>query len=467
MLVLFFLISSLPRFFAMWYNQQWALALLPSLSSITHAQITTANIEPPANANHIFNAIRSTMRHWETSIHPIGMGFYLAAVPKGTRFYHGTGTPDPITGLEWLAFKPEHSLGFAHRSGQKHKRKPQSQSQSKQENSQKVLDPAQHHSAPSTSGYLHTYATARDLRLLYIDGMSAGPGGALESQDRILFNDTITDSTPLPDTGLGGPPNEQRRAVLGCKMAREEWGGRIDGIVRTEGDFEIILCSFERDLELVRISQAKPQVPSRGGGHGRGPRPGGKYWSLDNRFDELLGASVKVDFDHFVSVITYGLDLFPGNVSRPRLGHVPSQQFEPVRRDIKDMVYAWTPSVHPFDWQAVADMIVFRYSDEIQRLAKGEFSDAAALQEYVENLLEPFIDYAAVKSREEIVSLCRDEFIASTAPVDSLGGRAVRFVSGEVCSVLTEVLLSDSDLAGAVARFRELQSYLGWATWQL
>jgi hypothetical protein len=36
-------------------------------------------------------------------------------------------------------------------------------------------------------------------------------------------------------------------------------GGRIDGVVSTEGDFEIILCRFERDLDVVKITQTKAQ----------------------------------------------------------------------------------------------------------------------------------------------------------------------------------------------------------------
>ncbi|KAJ9493544.1 hypothetical protein H2202_010985 [Exophiala xenobiotica] len=65
------------------------------------------------NANHIFNAIHSSMRQWGSSLNHNGMSFFLAQVPAGTQFYHGTGQPEPVQGMEWLAFEPEHAIVFA------------------------------------------------------------------------------------------------------------------------------------------------------------------------------------------------------------------------------------------------------------------------------------------------------------------------------------------------------------------
>ncbi|KAJ5260525.1 hypothetical protein N7478_012130 [Penicillium angulare] len=438
----------------------WALCL--GQSGLANANSST---EEPENANHIFNGIQSTLRHYETAIKPYGLAFHLATVQKGTRFYHGTDKSDPIIGVEWLAFKPQKSLRYAHSSNWKGKR-----------------DTQQPLNVP-TAGYLHTYAAAKDLRLLYIDGHSAGLGGDMQSQDRILFNDTITSSVP----GLRPPLNidpEMERAFQTCRMAKEEWGGRIDGIVRTEGDFEIILCEFERNLEVVKIIQTRadggvgedhggpwdPKGPNGGKGHRPGGGPlgpiRGDYCSLATRYDQFLGQKVHLDFDHFVTAFGYGLDLFPGGSDRPVLDHIPTGLLEPIRRDINAMVNTLEPPVGAFDWQAVADLIVFRYSDELLTYAAGEFKSVESLRDRIEGVLEIFIDYSEFGAKEEIVKLCQGEFIPSSAPVESVGGRAVSSISKKVCSTLASGLLDGKDLKDTVESFKQLVEYLAWTTWE-
>lgn len=80
------------------------------------------------------------------------------------------------------------------------------------------------------AGFLHTYAALRPLRLLYIDGVSAGKtaNGTLGSQDCIL----------LAAAGL-------------CELAAQEWEGGVDGFVRMKGGFEVVLCEFKRRLDVV------------------------------------------------------------------------------------------------------------------------------------------------------------------------------------------------------------------------
>ncbi|CAG8076563.1 unnamed protein product [Penicillium salamii] len=444
------------------------------------AGLACATQDEPANANHIFNAIQSTLRHYETALNPYGMSFHLATAPKGTRFYHGTGTPDPITGVEWLAFKPQHSLGFAHRSGRKQKRS------DTQQPLNKAADITTE--SPGQAGYLHTYAAAKDLRLLYIDGMSAGPGGALEAQDRILFNDTIDSPSLGPRPPVGGPPAEKERAFQTCRMAKEVWGDRIDGVVRTEGDFEILLCSFERDMEVVRITQTKKQdgrgIRTRSESehskekdrrHGKGRGPGsreprgpvrGDCCSIATKYDQSLGQKVRLDFDHFVSAFGYGLDLFPDGSSRPVLHHIPTELLEPVRRDINSMVNTLEPSLDSFNWQAIADMIVFRYSEELKILAAGDFNSVESIRGRIEAVLEPFIDYREFGAREDIVELCQNEFIPASAPTKSVGGRVISSVSRTVCSTLVSGLLDGEDLNDTVESFKHLLKYLNWTTWK-
>ena len=72
---------------------------------------------PIRNANHIFNAIRGAMRQWDNSWNHNGMSFFVTTVPEGVQLYHGTSQSEPIVGMEWLAFEPEHALMFARPRG--------------------------------------------------------------------------------------------------------------------------------------------------------------------------------------------------------------------------------------------------------------------------------------------------------------------------------------------------------------
>lgn len=99
------------------------------------------------------------------------------------------------------------------------------------------------------AGWLHTYQTTKELRLVYVDGMSAGKShiGTLDSQDRILFNDTIP---------YGGVSQETERAKAVCRISAEEWDNRIDGVIRVAGGFEIILCAPEENLVAERVTKS-------------------------------------------------------------------------------------------------------------------------------------------------------------------------------------------------------------------
>ncbi len=95
----------------------WAVAALNFASvanavAVSHSLLVETTDELQ-NANHIFNAIHSSMRQWGSSLNHNGMSFFPAVVPAGTQFYHGRGAEEPVQGLEWLAYEPEHALGFS------------------------------------------------------------------------------------------------------------------------------------------------------------------------------------------------------------------------------------------------------------------------------------------------------------------------------------------------------------------
>lgn len=435
-------------------------------------------------SNHIFNAIHSSMRQWGSSLNHNGMSFFLATVPEGTQLYHGTHSPEPVKGTEWLAFEPEHAMLFAGpkrfgpppgRDGRHRKpgrpgdgphRPPEHRPRDEIQKPLRGHHDDEHEHPPhpphpphsGEAGWLHTYAARKDLRLLYIDGMSAAKSnkGVFDTQDRILFNDT-----------LHGPGFlEYERAKKVCEIAQRDWDDRIDGVIRMEAGFEIILCSFARDLDVVRITRAKggdvPPMP--GPGMDKYPEDMFLYYkAITSRYHGIGGDRVRLNYDHFVTAFAYGLDLFHGG-ELPRLVNLSKESLEPIRRDLYNLVMTHDAREESFNWQGVVDMIVTRYANELKYLVSGELSTTKLLHAELDRFLRPFIDYD-VRNMTREVERCATQFTPKHAPKNTLAAAVVHDVSSTICSTLFSALAED-DHGTAVAKIQELIDYLAWTTWK-
>ncbi|KOC10442.1 UPF0052 domain protein [Aspergillus flavus AF70] len=224
------------------------------------------------------------------------------------------------------------------------------------------------------------------------------------------------------------PDNTQvdfERAILGCQLADTEWEGRVDGFLRTQEVQEIILCYFERDLELTQVLRTKLQDDG-----------------YNSRYDDLAVGEVTIDFDHFVTAYEYGLDLFPGASKLPCLSHIPTEELEPIRRDVKHMILTREPSRHAFDWKVITDKIISQYSSVLQDIA-GDYGDYYNITSTVER--------------------CQEEFLPISAPSNTLASKAVRHVTGQICSTLASALLDfDLQLEDVVNNIQGLILYLEW-----
>ncbi|KAJ5372424.1 hypothetical protein N7517_004430 [Penicillium concentricum] len=464
------------------------------------------------------------MRQWGSSLHHNGVSFFLAGVPAGTQFYHGTSEANPVNGTEWLAFEPEHAMVFARpRRGPPPNLLPDDNDTERQEGGHGELRKRKHHETDekhhgppgdhppkafdnSGAGYLHTYAAAKDLRLLYIDGMSAAKTskGTLDSQDAVLFNGSFGD----PSSRGGG---ESERARLACEMADNEWEDRIDGVLRMEAGFEIILCHFERDLTPVRITQVKEQSEEHRGprgnrkhgdrdgsrkegddkyhdGHGPkkedekrhgpggpgGPPHGGpgngpnsSRWmrAITARYNGIGGNRVSLNFNHFVTAFSHNVDLFQDNSTLPRLANLSADERAVIRAEVTNLIMTHNPTDVCEDWQTITDMIVTRYSKELSYFASGSVDSVEHLQTEIERVLSPFVDYSKRDDLAEI-ERCATQFLP---PLSSEGGNiaahAVHGVAHRICSALVQAG-KEQNLKSAVQIVRNLVGYLDWATWK-
>lgn len=478
----------------------------------------------PSNANHIFNSVHDSMRQWGSSLHHNGMSMFLATVPVTTEFYHGTSSQWPINGTEWLAFEPEHALVFASRGnggpaghgqpppGKEHRDEHVCHDNGQgnrdgrprgvladgrqarfYQTQQPALDDAssqsqgcahslssEHpadqniiaHGLPSDHedenrpGFLHTYRTKRDLRLLYVDGQSAAKSdkGTLDLQDLIIRDPTAPANylQAPPKHRLGGPMNERERALELCHLAATEWEGKIDGILRMEAGFEVILCSFEDNLDIVSINQQQQRGASKRRGSSRDQWS--YYTAVAARFDGIGAHRARLHTDHFLSVFAYPNAFKFDHAGFPRVIN-DTLVTRTLRRDLRKMVTQPSVPADSTDWQGISDLIVARYAERIAYLASDKTKTLLDFQEEADRAMKPFIDYANRDDHQE-VARCASQFLDPVANSStSLAAISVRETHTHICRTLLRASKATSHAEG-MSFVGQLKEWLGWATWK-
>jgi hypothetical protein len=199
---------------------------------------------------------------------------------------------------------------------------------------------------------------------------------------------------------MGG---EYKRAEGLCNLSSALWEGKIDGILRMEGGFEINLCEFEKHLQ--RTDGIVVSAEDRRGGPGGGVGNWQYLKALTSRYHRIGGDRVTLDLEDFVSVFAYPdiegvfINDVQSNYTMPRLQNVKEADRLRVQDDVTAMVLRkdWNEERESRNWQAVADMVVQRYSKALHYLHtdKDIREDKDALATCLTTLLRPFIDTTA------------------------------------------------------------------------
>lgn len=342
-------------------------------------------------------------------------------------------------------------------------------------------------------GYLHTYVPTHPLRLLYIDGLSAGKtsNGTLDTQDLLILNQS---TSPEPGSPMGG---EIARAQGMCHLASTLWENKIDGILRMEAGFEIILCEFEGNVErknVVAYNGERDEDRPGKGGKGRGGVMGGWRYvkAVSERFHGIGGDRVTLDYENFVSVFAYDqegdMGLWKNDVvsdtPHPRLINASPEQLHQVRDAVTAMILKSDGVVEEGrNWQALEDMVIERYSQALHHL----HTDASVRRSkenfaaYLNTLLRPFISPSARNSTLEIercVAQIVPPFPLPPLSSASLAHTTLHQVTTRICSALVNALdastltLSRSLAATSSPPYHALDlidklvGYLQWTTWK-
>ncbi|KAK4160293.1 hypothetical protein QBC43DRAFT_325729 [Cladorrhinum sp. PSN259] len=429
------------------------------------------------NAFQIFNAIHSAMRQWGSSINHNGLSVFLATVPHGTILHHGTNSPEPPRGPEWLAFDIEHAEMFARaRMGPPPKNQPPGDAniltQQLWYRAHRQPPRSDHDQNGEVHGYLHLYQVTRPLRLLYLDGMSAGNTnmGTLDTQDFLLRGNR---SVSIWEEG--------ERAVDLCKILTPLG---LDGVLRTEVGFEVINCDFSDSMVLLEAHQR----PDDGDAGYESPHSMTQALetirAVSQRYHGIGGGRVVLNYSSMVSAMFYPVNLTNPNPdkSQPhlrRLASVTDDELRAIKLHIEtvilDRVDGSKPSV---DWQGVTDLIIARYADRLWNMAENVDS-LKVLQGIINGLLNTHMDYALelgdryTRAKEN----CEAHYVQSQPVLtrgDKLIAAALKNVTGFICETLFDVRelivedlnANEESFIAAKKLIKSLNEKLRWSRWK-
>lgn len=210
------------------------------------------------NATAVFNSVNGALKQKDANMNPVGLSFIPAYLPPNTLMYHSTLNAYLPDLFEWIAMDYEFSYNFAHFARGKFRerrpppRGPNERGPNEQEGQNILNEPQKSQSLMdeprklppglpfSGSSYLYTLRNTKPLdKLIYLDGASAAKTTTGEmDQQLILSRQLDADARVL----------ERLAAQKIC-----EWGKLfgLQGIVRMEIGFEIILCDFFDNIEIV------------------------------------------------------------------------------------------------------------------------------------------------------------------------------------------------------------------------
>ncbi|CDO91754.1 unnamed protein product [Kluyveromyces dobzhanskii CBS 2104] len=219
------------------------------------------------NSSAIFNTVNDALKQRNSDIHSVGVSFIPAVIPQGTLLYHA-GVAEIPDGFEWVAFDYEFSLNFGTRgrsrgrnsvgrgrfpgpggpgSGPGGKPGADSPDGDKKEPSSGEQKEQKQNFERRTS--MLTFQATRDLnKVIYFDGGSAAKSSSGELDTQQLWSNVIGKQ-------LGDNTNETDMHMPERLYASRicEWGKPLglDGFIRVEMAFEMVICDFSNGLELV------------------------------------------------------------------------------------------------------------------------------------------------------------------------------------------------------------------------
>ncbi|KAF7440189.1 hypothetical protein PC9H_000533 [Pleurotus ostreatus] len=446
-------------------------------STFEHKAWDLNKIPDPDSTGHlIFDTVASLLQHWPNTRYRNGHNIVPGLVPPGTLLYHGRRDNVIPSVPEWVATDPEHSLLFCREDC-----------------------------------WHLTLVTARPLKVLYFDGSSAAKmeGGPMDSQDIVAWGKIKPDWTF----------SERRRIEDLC-----EWGKMfdLDGFVRMEMDFEIMLCDFSAGVEVASFLNLTSKMTGK-------DRPGLDTLSVEvivaGSWHNFYPGETRIVLDLSRLVSFYDTTLSPSLVRKRRgqerwqhrLEGMAESDVHSVMQRLKNVLdgSAPYPSANRIDWATLVKVVVTRFSDRLDLvrrvlnttnsqievgLGDSKLSERAKqAQRHFSTILGPYTLASATPSNASDVSwaspVYRECSVAHTSYIarqqhgfthsERLLLAAIEDTSGEICRVITKMWakgvlagldsqleyppLGNVDLSALVTEWTvsvtTLMEWLDWSLW--
>ncbi|KAF7365831.1 hypothetical protein MVEN_00457200 [Mycena venus] len=298
----------------------------------------------------------------------------------------------PPTVPEWTATDPEHAFNFCRDSS--------------------IVN-------NSISGcWQLTLVTTRPLSVLYFDGSSAAKmgDGPLDAQDLLIFGKIDP-----------GRARDARARINGLCAWGREFG--IDGYVRMQVNFEVMLCGFSNGVELLSadylaawLKGIKPPALSgamQASFPGR-PNTYPSFQALElRRFETILSGSwhnrypgetrIHLDLTRLISF--YDTSLAPSLIAQRegkerwdhRLLGISAADMAAVNSRLRAMLVSDIDIGSGVDWKTLFHVVVDRYADRLETLAYLLNTTTPAnlrqrtrtIQTHLRVILTPYLHYSA------------------------------------------------------------------------
>lgn len=195
------------------------------------------------NSTAIFNIVHGSLKQKNADLNPVGVAFVPAYIPPNTYLYHATSSQEIPDLYEWIAMDYEFSYNFAGFGRNKARShgfldKKKSRDEGPPHLPRKGKGPFK---GPRRQlQYLYSFKTTAPLtKLIYLDGASASKNDNGQMDQQLILSN---------QTDINGHVNEYEAAEKICKWG-ESFG--LQGVIRLEVGFEIIICNFSDSIELV------------------------------------------------------------------------------------------------------------------------------------------------------------------------------------------------------------------------
>ncbi|KAJ3493336.1 hypothetical protein NLG97_g4798 [Lecanicillium saksenae] len=450
-----------------------------------------------ARAHHIFRAINNAGRQWGSAMNHNGFSFFPAIVPAGTVLYHGSPSEERPATFEWLAFEHEHAEAFAidvelvaqdddGKGGNFHA------SMKDDSGDQKRLGQSKQKKASAngrwTPGYIQTYQATKDLKALYLDGMSGGKTtlGTMDLELYVLYGKKNEDYED----------DEWARAEVICKDITQ-WG--YDGYIRMEVGFEYIHCDFSKDLDLIsslRVHDHQGVISDSSMITFQWAR------AVAENYDGVGADRLRIDFSSMLSGLLYPLNITTTDPARRDLMRLATAGIPELQRlKVELERISRQPRRFTVNWQAVTESIVRRYANRLAFMASGNITQAYLIDEFETAsrshvaVPEPRSSKAPLSQEllKEAIERCVSEPLlpatlkkSQWSREDGLIAAALRVVTQDICTVILQSYnalraakfaeisgkgaASSQHLEKAANRaqqdVRELVATLGWSQWR-